>query len=282
MKRLGLLDLLIKVLRALRLHRVAFRGYEKMEAMSHRRSENEFTQAQTDGLPIPPPDLIVLVAGTPDVKWFLDFGKSAFQIIADTLEKNNVRVEGLHAVLDFGCGCGRLFRHWHSIQGPEMFGVDCNAKLIEWCQKNLPFGTFLVSNSNPPLPHADGIFDFIYATSVFTHMSEELQLLWMKEFSRLLRPRGYLIFTTHGVGSCQSLTKKERQEFDAGHLVVKNDDANGTNLCNAYHPESYVRSRMTVGYTIRDFTPAGTRNSLYQDMYLMTKDSTDGVGCTLL
>jgi hypothetical protein len=40
--------------------------------------------------------------------------------------------------------------------------------------------------------------DCIYAISVFTHLSAELQDLWMKELRRIVRPGGHLLITTHG------------------------------------------------------------------------------------
>lgn len=45
----------------------------------------------------------------------------------------------------------------------------------------------------------------------------------------------------------------------------------GTNLCIAYHPETYVRQQTSAGYTVKDFIPAGTQGVLYQDLYLMRK-----------
>jgi hypothetical protein len=93
LQKTGFLDLLIKALWKLELLKIAIRAYEKMEAMDFRSSRSQFLQTQTADLPIPPLYLIVLAAGTPDVGWFLNCGKSMFQTILSILEKNNVRVE---------------------------------------------------------------------------------------------------------------------------------------------------------------------------------------------
>jgi hypothetical protein len=41
-----------------------------------------------DGLPIPPPWLIVQVAGSANIAWFLEGGKMAFADILSTLKRN--------------------------------------------------------------------------------------------------------------------------------------------------------------------------------------------------
>jgi len=272
LQKIGFLDVIIKALWKLGLLKIAIRAYEKMKAIDFPNSRRQFLKTQTADLPIPPSYLIVLVASTPDIGWFLNSGKSTFQAIRSILQKNNVRVENLQTVLEFGCGCGRVLRYWHSVQGPEIHGVDYNAKLIAWCQQNLPFAKFNTNNLYPPLPYPDRMFDCVYAFSVFTHMSEELQFLWMNELARILKPGGYLLLSTHGKNYWEKLTKKEQEEFNAGHLVVRYEKASGTSLCAAFHPETYVRERLTMGYSIKGFAPAGTHKVVHQDLYLMRKD----------
>jgi ubiquinone/menaquinone biosynthesis C-methylase UbiE len=45
---------------------------------------------------------------------------------------------------------------------------------------------------HPPIP-----LD-IYSISVFTHLNEKMQLEWLKELSRILKPNGYAIVSVHG------------------------------------------------------------------------------------
>lgn len=60
--------------------------------------------------PIPPARLVFRVAGTFDLRWFLDSGLRAAQSIRGTLADHGVRIEALSSVLDFGCGCVRWCR----------------------------------------------------------------------------------------------------------------------------------------------------------------------------
>src|SRR5450631_4190233 len=81
-----------------------------------------------DGLPIPPASLRFAVAGTASISWFLEAGALAFDSNRETLARNGVAVEKLGSVLDFGCGCGRVLRRWHSVAGPTVSGCDYNPR----------------------------------------------------------------------------------------------------------------------------------------------------------
>ncbi len=174
--------------------------------------------------------------------------------------------------MDFGCGCGRVLRYWSSMTGPRLYGVDYNTQLIDWCQRYLPFAEFHLNHLYPPLTFDEEMFDVIYAISVFTQMSAELQSLWLQELKRILKRGGYLFFTTHGESSYLKLTKKERKVFDTGQVVVRFEEASGMNLCNAYHPQRYVQEKLAQGFAVKRFIPAGEQGAIYQDAYLMRKD----------
>ena len=48
------------------------------------------------------------------------------------------------------------------------------------------------------MPCAEMTFDLVVALSVFTHMTEPLQVCWMRELRRVLQPRGLLLLTVLG------------------------------------------------------------------------------------
>ena len=58
--------------------------------------------------------------------------------------------------LDFGCGCGRVLRHWAGLEGPAIHGSDYYERLVGWCAANLPFVTASVNDLAPPLRYDDG------------------------------------------------------------------------------------------------------------------------------
>ena len=224
-----------------------------------------------DGLPIPPPKLLYLVAGTADVAWFLQSGSLAASSMQDILAKNGITTSQFEAVLDFGCGCGRVIRHLSSWQTTKLYGVDYNPQLIKWCQRNLRSAQFMTNDLNPPLSYANAAFDFIYALSVFTHMPEALQLAWMSELTRVLKPGGLLLITTHGDYYLQYLTSDEQAQYRAGHLVIHFEIEAGSNTCAAFHPVTYVREYLACGLTVIDHGVEGAKGNPRQDVLLLRK-----------
>jgi len=102
-------------------------------------------------------------------------------------------------MLDLGVGCGRIARHFLANDSHiELHGVDIDADNVAWCAQHLPAGRFLAGPLAPPLPYGDGSFDFIQANSVFTHLTEEMQDLWLAEIARILSPQGLALITFHG------------------------------------------------------------------------------------
>jgi 2-polyprenyl-3-methyl-5-hydroxy-6-metoxy-1,4-benzoquinol methylase len=225
------------------------------------------------GVPVPKGELIFLVDGTDDAEWFLRSGRYGAQSLRDILLKNGIQIENFHAILDFGCGVGRVLRYWKNLRGPEIYGTDYNPKLIQWCQANIPFGKFQVNKLKERLEYEDEKFDFIYALSVFTHMTESQQFLWINELSRVLKPGGYLFITTHGDHYLDypGLSPEDQIHYREGELVVLCADHEGSNQCAAFHPQSYVRERMARNLSVIDFVPKGATGNPHQDVYLLRK-----------
>lgn len=221
--------------------------------------------------PLPPGELIYLVAGSESPRWFLDSGLSASQAIRGLLAKHDLKIDQFKSILDFGCGVGRIMRHWHSTAGPAWHGTDYNSDLVDWCKDHLKFSQFNVNTLTGQLPYADNSFDFIYAFSVFTHLSEQLQFFWINELSRVLQPGGYIYFTTHGEYYLSNLTPEERKQFDSGQLVVREHQESGSNFCATFHPPRYVHETLARNFTVVDFVPGGTHEHTSHDVHLINK-----------
>jgi SAM-dependent methyltransferase len=123
-------------------------------------------------------------------------------------------------VLDFGCGAGRILRHFldEAARG-EFYGCDIDGPSIEWLDRQLspPLRVFK-SEDAPPLPLEAAHFDLVYATSVFTHISD-LWAAWLLELHRILKPDGLLIATFHGPGMYQAVTRQPEDEDRIGMNV---------------------------------------------------------------
>jgi SAM-dependent methyltransferase len=197
-----------------------------------------------DGIPMPPARLRVLVDGHGDPYGFIADSEAAATMIGQTLSQAGVAPGDLRSVLDFGCGCGRVIRHWARMGVRDLHGCDYNPELVAWCRDNLPFMTARVNSPSPPSPYADDQFDLVYAVSIVTHMTEAAARAWIADLARILKPGGLLLVTTHGGAHRQRLTSVERRRFDAGELVVQRPGVAGTNACAVYHPRRYVTERL--------------------------------------
>ena len=232
---------------------------------------HECPERAPDGMPIPSAKLITLVAGTSDIPWFLEGGRRGAESIIEILEHNGVSFVDLQTILDFGCGCGRIIRHFKSRTNARFYGTDYNAELVHWCKQHLTFAQFVTNDLQPPFRHANHTFDLVYALSVFTHLPHALQLRWMKELSRVLRPGGYLLLTTHGEAYLDIMSAEEQRQFRAGELVTRSDDQAGTNTCATFHPPVYVREILARDLNVIDFVAEGAKGNPRQDAFLLRK-----------
>jgi SAM-dependent methyltransferase len=255
---------LLRLLDRLRLLRPVYRVYEELKALRPARRGTA-----DDGLPMPPPWLIVRVTGSSDPKWFLESGRLAADAIRDVLATRQLQPEDFGSLLDFGCGCGRVIRAWRDLPSTAVHGTDTNKRAIDWCRSNLLYARFEQNGLGPPLPYADAQFDLVYSLSVLTHLPEDVQHAWMVDLARVLTPRGYLVLSTHGAAYRERLSEDELERFDRGELIVRWETVAGTNLCAAFHPDSYVRERLANGFDVLHFEPEGARGNPRQDLYLL-------------
>lgn len=228
------------------------------------------TRGAPDGYPFPSLRMVYLVTGQHRLDFYYHNGALGAECIQRVLTKNRLQIQMFNRILDFGCGCGRVMRHWSTLKGPRLYGIDYNPYPIDWCQKTFSFAEFSVNHMQVPLDYNVGQFDFIYAISVFTHLSVKSQHFWISELLRVLKPGGYLYLTTHGKSYLQRLTLIEQELFVAGHVVVREERFNGNNICSAIHPESYVRQVLAKGFAVVDFIPEGA-NDAKQDVFLLQK-----------
>ena len=239
------------------------------------RSDLRSTPEAGDGLPLPPARLRTQVGPLhADAAFFLESGRQQAELIERVLHENGVEIAELGALLDFGCGCGRVLRRWSRLAGTRVCGCDIDARMIAWCRENLPFAEVAVTSSSPPLPYESSAFDLVYAFSVFTHLTEAAQHAWIRECGRVLRPGGHLLISTLGehYASLDRLSERELEAFRSGELVVLYEGSSGTSLCSAYHPPQYVRDRLAADYELVAFLPAADDGR--HDLHLLRKPST--------
>ena len=148
----------------------------------------------------------------------LDFvGHSDFAATGDEFLAHFIELGGLQPgerVLDVGCGIGRMARPLAGYLSSDgsYDGFDVNRDGIAWCrrryrrQANFRFEVADLFNAryNPRgtqradeyrFPYDDASFDFVVATSVFTHLLEADATHYVSECARVLAPGGRLFAT---------------------------------------------------------------------------------------
>jgi SAM-dependent methyltransferase len=204
-------------------------------------------------LPIPPAEMRALVGPTDPDGYDNPTGSAVFPHVGDA---------GYKAVLDFGCGCGRLARQFIQ-QDPRprrYVGVDLHAGMIAWCERNLapaaPGFAFVhhdvrYSGFNPgedkprvlPLPAEDGSMSLVVAVSVFTHILEDDAEHYLQEIARVLRPGG--VFT----GTFFLFDKAEfpmMQDFQNALYVNPEDPVNAVIYDRAWLRRAAQRAGLVV------------------------------------
>lgn len=111
-------------------------------------------------------------------------------------------------VLDIGCGCGRhaiVLRdlRWGGTRFEGLYtGIDIDAEMVRWCQHHFPAKRFQFicadhhstvynpggrKNERYRVPLDDQSQDYVFSTSLFTHLLEEDLLNYIRESFRALK-----------------------------------------------------------------------------------------------
>jgi SAM-dependent methyltransferase len=126
-------------------------------------------------------------------------GYSDCRRMVSLAEIYGLRCDNRSRVLDWGCGHGRVIRHFPSVvPGVKAVGIDIDADNVDWARQNLPDIDFYTGPLMPPTEFADGTFDLVYGISVMTHLTRSVQLAWLEEIRRILAPGGLALLTFAG------------------------------------------------------------------------------------
>lgn len=187
-------------------------------------------------------------------------GDGDFLAIGCEFLRHFVELGGLtpqHRVLEVGCGLGRMaVPLTQFLQAPagRYSGVDVVADGIAWARDNIAsaYGNFeflhldyynqlynptgRLRESTDPLPFPAESVDFLFMTSVVTHLEAEIVKFYLAESARLLRPHGRLFVTAFlldDANKCLVTAKKARPPFDL-------HDAGPAYISDKAHPMAAV------------------------------------------
>ncbi len=224
-------------------------------------------------VPVPPAKLRHRVHGSIDIKGYLAVGKESWKNISDILKKNGLIVTQFKSVLDFGCGPGRVVQNICTSDHEKIIGVDIDIEAINWCSRKLGDCEFKHIGPLPPLAIEDESCDLVYAISVFTHLNEEMQDLWLEEMSRILTPEGVMLASIHG--NRHREIRKLKVDGAPGFVFTQGSrgrfkkDGLPDFYQDAQHTRDYVMQHWSRYFSILDYVEAGIGN--HQDAVLMAK-----------
>jgi SAM-dependent methyltransferase len=144
---------------------------------------------------------------------FVGSSLDSFSTVGKETVRQLIELGGLlpgHRVLDVGCGVGRMALPLTGyLQPPGSYeGFDVVAPGIDWCRSNItphfPHFRFQTANlfnseytprtgsdsSEYAFPYPRASFDFVFLTSVFTHMLPSAVENYLFEVARVLKPGG--------------------------------------------------------------------------------------------
>ena len=203
------------------------------------------------------------------------------------------------AVLDIGCGIGRMSRPLtaYLAGGGSYEGFDIDKDGVEWCKANVtprfPHFRFQVADIynkyyNPKgrhkgeeyrFPFEDNTFDFAFLTSVFTHMLPGEVGNYLGEIARVLKPGGRCLmsyFIWNGEAATLEGAGKSAITFPHAHGIYRLKDKDFPEHAVAYDEvnlkEMIARTGLAIQAPIRYGSWCGRKEfTSFQDLILAVK-----------
>lgn len=216
-----------------------------------------------------PPDYLIYESFRMDYnKYFyggLETCKFLISLFGKYIKLKNV------SILDWGCGPGRITRHLPDLldKSCKIYGTDYNENSIRWCRENIKGAVFSANNLNPPMAFNDNTFDIILSISIFTHLSEKNHTAWFTELLRIAKKNAILLFSTQGKAFLNKLSKKEKDKFNNGEIVIRGKTKEGHRTFSAFHSPGYI-NRLISSSRILEFIEGGKSNRKpQQDIWII-------------
>lgn len=148
-------------------------------------------------VPRPPLDNMIRIGGHKEWQVFVNAGEGIASVLID--KARDLLGDDLKGkrILDFGCGVGRIAMPFYfQTDGALTHACDIDDSAVNYLKTALPNVDVQTTPFKPRLPYDDNSFDLVYSISIWTHLTEEDQKLWLNEMQRIVRLGGYILPST--------------------------------------------------------------------------------------
>lgn len=208
-------------------------------------------------------------------------------LVAEILDRAGLGFQDGGRYLDFGCSSGRVVRTLAAqYRNSRFMGCDPNSGAIAWANQEMPNIEFFVSPENPPLALPAAPLDGAYAISIWSHFSARAAAYWLDEMYRVIKPGGFLVFTTHGFGSLihyketgtvieEELVKAKHNLDEYGFHFIDVFGKGGdwgvgeSDWGNAFINPAYMLKNLHPHWSLLDFMTRRAEGN--QDVYLLKR-----------
>lgn len=190
-------------------------------------------------------------------------------------------------VLDFGCGIGRGAFRLHARRSIPTHACDVNEDALAYLQAILPSIESAVNTFSPPLPYPDVKFDAVVSISIWTHLTPDDGLAWLREIERVLKPGGYAFISVSGPAVLEHRRQRGSPGWDAvtttelrqkGLIFIEYPKGShgiaGRYGLAAHHPD-YIREKWSEHFEVIEIRERAIDN--IQDLVVLKKIGTKSV-----
>jgi SAM-dependent methyltransferase len=194
-----------------------------------------------------PPDELLFETGQINYPWYLKSGQEAAAEFAAFFQE--FHPEPAKAVMDWGCGVGRVTRHLQDFFSEAYItGIDIKAASIQWLQEQFPTITFLPASNI--LPTFSIKFDLIIGSSVLTHLPTDQQAPALLQLHDWLAPQGIACISNRGKYYHPELNSHQLRQLEYNGLLTCGATLPGSRGMRTYHTPNGMRQLLPTGLQV--------------------------------
>lgn len=214
------------------------------------------------------------------VQWYFNGGEWNAAEVEEILSDAGCSLHAAGSVLEFACGYGRVTRHLACRMDPSKVTVsDIDRGAVDFVKRKFGVDGFYSTSTPEELAH-DRRYEVIFIVSLFSHLPMQSWGPWLKRLDQMLKPGGYLLFSTLPLDAGGAeVDDADKEGFERGFLYRAQNETrgrlNGDQYGTASVSESFVQEMVSANFRGRLVAYRPREFNGVQDGYVLRRD--DGV-----